>query len=89
MGITRAVHGRRNNLIDIFVVKIELVEESWVDEERFDNRNHQAVLSKYVHQSGFNTVSEWIEEIRILNKRNLPEYGMILKVSKVQTKGFL
>ncbi len=79
-GIQKAFYrDERGNTIYLCVVKIELLEYSNVFDE--DNRDHKRVLSKYIENSGFDTVNEWVEEIKKLNNnRWIPETLTLLKV---------
>lgn len=44
-------------------------------------------LDKYVALSGFKTVDEWIEEIKKLNKGEVPEKGYLYVVIKLPSGG--
>jgi len=45
---------------------------------------HLNTLRKYVGESGFQTVDEWIEEIRRLNGGKLPTAGYLYKVTLIE-----
>ncbi len=61
------------------IASVEFLEYSNIDEE--NNEDHKRVLSKYIENSGFNTVNEWVNEIKRLNSnRWMPENLIILKV---------
>lgn len=65
----------------IFDVNVQKVDESHTSDS---NHDHRSILSKYVEHSGFETIDEWLEEIRKVNfKERIPVYGMIIKVSKI------
>ncbi len=58
---------------------IKFLEYSDINDE--DNKDHKRILSKYIELSGFNSVNEWVNEIRKLNNnRRLPEFLVLLKV---------
>jgi len=65
------------------VVSIGYVIVSLADESRLsdDNHNHRNYLHKYVENSGFEDIDDWLEGIKSFTKKGeIPEFGMILKV---------
>lgn len=74
---TDGMYGR----VSIGYVNVELADKS-VDSDM--NHNHRTVLSKYVDNSGFCDLDDWIREIQRLNSnRWLPTHLKILKVTMV------
>ena len=63
---------------DIGWVNVQLLDEC-------DRTNIREILGKYVKNSGFDSVGEWINEIRKLNSnRWMPEYMFLFKVEMIE-----
>ena len=83
-GITSAIYKRKDGDIEtIAKVNVQLLIDS-IDV----HRQHYRPFSEYVELSGFESVEEWKEEIKKLNKnRWMPEYLIFLKVTVVDQYG--
>ena len=65
-------------------IKVGYCFVEYVNESYNYRKYHRSKLGFYVKDSGFETVSEWIEEICRLNKnRFLPEYIMFLRCDMI------
>jgi len=80
-GITSAIYKRNDGDIEtIAKVNVQLLNES-ID----IHRQHYRPFSEHVELSGFETVEEWKNEVKKLNKNLwMPEYLIFLKVTVVE-----
>ena len=82
-GNTMAVYrDDKGETINIGIVKVLIIDES----SCVETLTHRPILIKYLNFSGFKTVSEWEDEICIMNRGNkMPLY---LKIVSVQMEKF-
>ena len=79
-GITSAIYKNEDgNSVVIDKVHVMLLDES-IDEQR----EHIEAFTRHLALSGFETVEEWIKEVKKLNNnRWMPQYLMFIKVTSM------
>lgn len=67
-------------IADINIERMEMISGGYL----IRDNTLRPLLLKYLKESGFDTISEWINVIKILNKKKNPEYAFVFKVTIIE-----